>query len=333
MVTGKFKTASGTNGGTNEICDAMPNDWGNYSITKILQYKQISATEVVPGSELHGLFSTLVASPSAGPSVTAASVTLPNDTRKDLAGLATFFNYSEQADTESALESAYPAGTYTIRFNQTGQPERVIPMNMPPTPAAIPKIANFSDAQSVNAAEPFTLQWNAFAPAGQRAYIMLILSDELGNVVFMAPNPCIPRTLEPSATSIVVPANTFKPGSTYNGILQFGITFYSSTNTIPQMAGYGSVWRTTDFTLKTAGGTGTTEPAKFTSYRLLPNGHPELTLSGTAMRSYMVQRTGSLTNPNWANVGSATMNASGTVVFEDTDATLAFPAFYRALGN
>jgi hypothetical protein len=282
---------------------------------------------------LPALFGVLVTSPQAGPAVTAASVTLPNGSRKDLSSLAGFLNYNDEPATESALEAAYPPGPYTVRFTQTGAAERVIPMNMPATPPAIPKISNFTETQAIDAAQDFTLRWIPFSPAGPGAYITLIISDGSGNLVFLAPNFCIPRTLDPTATSIVIPANTFKAGNTYEGTLEFGLNFYNSTNTVPQMSGYGGIMRSTEFSLKTSGGGGTVLPAKFTAHRLLPNGHPELTLTGTASRSYTIRRASTLTNPSWTTVGTVTMNATGSTIFEDTDNTLKLPAFYVAVSN
>src|SRR5205814_5485548 len=132
--------------------------------------------------------------------------------------------------------------------------------------------------------------------------------DELGSLVFMAPNPCVPRALDPTATSIVIPTNYFRPELNYQGQLQFGLNFYSSTTDVPQMAGYGVVQRNTSFALKAGsmGGTATTVPAKFASYRVLPNGRPEFNLSGTAGKIYTIHRAGSLTSPTWSVLSPVT---------------------------
>jgi len=206
-------------------------------------------------------------------------------------------------------------------------------MAMPATPSVIPKIANYAEAQAIDATNDFTVRWNAFSPQGPGAFIRLIISDELGNLVFLAPNPCVPRDLDPTATSIVIPANYFHPELNYTGQLQFGFNFYVSTNDVPQMVGYGAVLRNTSFALKAASAGGTVAPANFTGYRILPNGHPELNLFGSAGKIYNIHRTGSLASPTWSILSPVTMNASGTAVFEDTNTALTFPAFYRAVGN
>ena len=100
------------------------------------------------------------------------------------------------------------------------------------------------------------------------------------------------------------------------------------------MAGDGVVERTTSFSLKTGSrpGGGIQLPT-FTGYRILANGHPELSLTGAAGRSYTVRRKDSLANPNWITAGTVTLNASGNTVFEDADGTLKFPAFYQAVSQ
>jgi hypothetical protein len=330
-VAGSFRTGSG--GG----CDrtGLPPDWGNFSISKNSFYEQTSAADPLPAAQPAFLFGAFVQSPSSGPVVTGGSVTLPDNTRADLLqGLGGSFFFSTNPPTEAALDSAYPAGSYTLRFTQTGQPERVIAMNMPALGAPVPKIANFSAAQSVDATQDFTLNWGAFTSAGTNDYINLFVSDDLGDVVFQAPDPCVPRNLLPTATSIVIPANALKTNQTYLATLAFGHVFYFSTNAVPQMFGAGNISRNTRFTIDTGpGGPGLPDPANLTGYRLLPNGNPEIDLAGTPTRSYSIERTGSLSTPNWTPVGTVGMDATGKGIFQDSQPNKTFPLFYRAVAN
>jgi Big-like domain-containing protein len=332
-VSGSFTTGGSGGGGT---CDpsGVPSTWGHYSVSKSLSYDQTSTADPVPRTDTPFFFGVFVSGPQSGPAVTAGSITPPNQPAKDLTmvPLTSFLSLSETPATESALETTFPPGGYVLRFTQTGQPERVISMTMPATGTTIPKIANFTEAQAVNAAQDFTLRWNAFASAGADSYISLVISDNAGKTVFQAPDACVPRTLAATATSIVIPANTLRSNVTYNAILQFGRVFYNSTNDVPQMAGSGSVARITYFTIKTTGSATGVSPAQFVGFRLLSNGHPELNLTGTASRTYTVERTGSLGTPVWVSAGSATMDATGNARFEDLQVP-AFPVFYRVVGN
>jgi hypothetical protein len=331
-VSGSFRTGSSSSGGCDQ--SGLPPGWGNYSINKSSFYQQTSAADPVPAAQSPFLFGAFVQSPSSGPAVTGGSVTLPDNSSDDLQGqgLGGSFFFSTNPPTEAALDSAYPAGSYTLRFTQTGQPERVIAMNMPALGAPVPKIDNFSATQSVDATQDFTLNWGAFTGAGANDYISLVVSDDLGGVVFQAPDLCVPRILLVTATSIVIPANTLNTNQTYTATLAFGRVFYFSTNAVPQMVGSGSISRNTRFTIDTASG-GLPDPASLTDPRLLPSGNPEIDLTGTPTRAYSIERSGNLTNPNWTPVGSVTMDTTGKGIFQDIQPDKTFPLFYRAVAN
>lgn len=331
--SGSFTTGPGGGGGENCDPSGVPSTWGSYSLSKTASYQQTSPADPVPASEMPFAFGAFVTGPQAGPAATAGSVTLPDNSTKSLEALFGYLTFNDTPATEAALDAAYPAGNYTLRFTQTGQPERVIPMTLPAANVPVPKIANFAAAQAVNAAQDFTLSWNAFTGAGTGDYISLTITDGQGNVLFQAPNPCVPRELAVTATSIVIPANTLQTNKLYSGTLAFERNFYSSTNAVPDMAGFGGVMRHTEFTINTGAGGGTADPARFTGYRLLPDGNPQMDLTGTAGHAYTIQRTSSLTTPNWSTAGTVTMDAAGAAVFEDTAAVKTFPLFYRAVAN
>ncbi len=254
-VTGNYKIASNSGGSPNEVCPSVTPTPGSYTLSKNLQYLQSSAADPVlsPGSP--ALFGVSVQSPSAGPAVTSGSLTFPDGTTTNLVLQAGVLRRFESYATEAALEGARPVGSYSLRFNQTGEPERVIAMTLPATPAVIPKIANYAEAQNINATKDFTLRWNPFGTQPTAVVVRLVIIDEFGNRIFMAPNPCVPRTLDPAATSIVIPANYLRPGFNYQGLLVFGLNFYNSTTDVAQMTGFGVIQRTTTFSLKTTTGT------------------------------------------------------------------------------
>lgn len=316
-----------------ETCNLGTSTGGSYTITKNLTYRQDSAAQVIPEPSNPALFGVTIANPSAGPAVTNASLTLPNLTTQPLTNQFGFYLINKLFDSEADLNAGYPSGGYTIRFQQNGLPERVVDMAVADMPAVAPQILNYSAGQTIDASKEFTLQWNAFTPQPPGAFIRLIVSDLLGHLVFMAPNPCIPRDLSPSATSITIPTNYLSAGASYQAQLSFGVMFYNATDT-NGMVGYGGVQKTTLFSLTaTNGAVVTIDPARFTAYRVLANGHPEMTVSGTPNKTYTIIRTGTLLNPVWATLNPITMNSAGTAVFEDADTSLQFPAYYRAVGN
>lgn len=330
--SGQFTTGEGGSGGEDCDPDGYPETWGTYSLSKMAMYQQTSTADPVPDGESPFMFGVFLTSPQAGPALTAGTLTLPDNSTKTLEAIFSFLSYSDTPATEAALNAAYPPGNYTLRFTQSGQAERVITMTMPAVTIPVPKIANFNEAQTVNAAQDFTLRWNAFTGAGAADYLSVMVTDTNGNVMFQAPNLCIPRELPVTATSTVIPANALQTDKTYRGTLTFGRMFYSSTNAVPEMGGFGGYARFTEFTVKTGTG-GAAGQARFTGYRLLPNGNPQMDLTGTPGASYTIQRTGNVGSANWTSAGTATMNGGGQAVFEDTQAGKVFPLFYRAVGN
>ncbi len=331
--SGYFMTGQG-GGGDDCTPDGIPDYWGGYSIYKQVEYQQTSGSDPVTAPPTPYNFGVYISSPRQGPVVTSGSVTPPGGAKINLGSgpMSGFHYFSDEPASESDLNTKYPAGNYALRFTRAGEAERAIQMTLPTVTVPVPKVANYGEAQAVNYAQNFTLRWNSFAGAGENDFISLVVTETMGKVVFQAPDLCVPRELPVTATSIVIPANTFQNNKTYQGTLVFGRMFYFSTNTVPEMAGSGILSRQTQFAIKTGtGGTGT--PATFTGSRLLPNGNPEMTLTGTPLSLHTIQRSGAVGNPAWTTVGAVTMNAAGTAVFEDTQTDKVFPLFYRAIAN
>jgi hypothetical protein len=330
---GEFTTGAGGSGECDP--DGVPDSWGGYNLSKNFNYTQMSAADPVLAAEDPCTFGVFVRGPQAGPAAVSGSVTLPGGVVKTLDALFGFLSFTSSTATEAALNTDYPTGSYTLRFTQTGQPERIIPMTMPAASVVpVPKVANYAAAQAVNAAQAFTLQWNAFTDATASDYISLTITDGTGGFLFQAPDLCVPRELPVTATSIVIPANTLPANKTLSATLGFGRTTYSSTNAVPEMSGFGGLSRSVDFTIKTVTGGASADPARFTDFRLLPNGNPQMNLTGTAGRTYTIKRTGSLSaSASWITAGTVVMDGTGKASFEDTQAGKVFPLFYRAVTN
>ncbi len=329
--SGLFTTG---NGEPQCLESGLPQGWGTYGISKRSSFRQTSSGDPVEDTEDAAfVFSAVVTSSTA---VAGASVTLPNGNSHDLFSLGAATQFFETAVSENALNTAFPPGNYALKFTLSGQAERNIPMVMSATPPPpIPKISNYDEAQTVNPATDFTLRWNAFTGAAANDHISMYISDTNGSVVFQAPNLCVPRPLAATDTSIVIPANTLRSNVTYTAAILFGHLFYFSTNTVPLMSGFGDLVRNTSFTIKTVGGGSVVLPAaaRFVGFRLLPNGNPEFNVTGTASKVYTVQRTGQVASVNWTDVGTATMAADGTAIFEDKQTPKSFPLFYRLVAK
>lgn len=330
-VSGTFTTTQTGNGDCTP--DGIPKTWGAYSIAKIMHYEQTSPADPVAASATPFVFGAFVQNRQGGTDIDTGSVNLPDNATRPMTVLAGVLSYRETPDTETALEAAFPPGNYRLSFGLSGRRATVIPMTLPGSPLQAPKIANFAEAQTIDGAQDFILRWNPFSEITAGDSLSLVVIDEAtSRVVFQAPDACVPRDLPASATSILIPAGTLANHKTYHATLAFQRIFYSSTNTVPEMAGIGLVNRSTDFPLKT-GGSSPADPVRFISYRLLANGHPELTLTGPAMHSYTLQRSSSMSVPLWNPAGTVTLDGTGRATFEDTQPGPAFPLFYRAIAN
>jgi hypothetical protein len=311
---------------------SYPANWGNFSINKFYNYVQNSAADPLPNG--NGAFAfTAAAQGSLTSAVTAVSIVFPDATTTNLFvfnGTASAYLPTTNRDT---LNTKFPAGAYTMRLTQNNQPLHEIAMTMTADSGVIPKLLNFDEAQTIDPATDFTLRWNPLPNPTGSNYLSVILVDDKGRTVFRAPNPCVPRPLSPTDTSVVVPGHLLLTNTTYTGILQFGNMFYFDTNAIPSMAGSGNMGALTTFTAKTTGGGVSIQAPTIGNFVLLPNGNPQFEVAGTVSQIYVIERTPILLPPNWSQAGSVTIQAGGNATFEDTQPNKTYPLFYRAVGQ
>lgn len=332
--SGRFTTGSGV------PCDPPPQppDQGSYTLYKASNFFQEGAGDPLPLLEnAPFVLGAMVQGSSLGPAPTAGSLTSPAGTSTPLSLIAGLYLLNQQPfDTEAELEAAAPAGDYRLRFTLGSQPETGATLTLPAASPPVPRIANLAAGQNIRWDADFTLSWNPLTGVGPNDSIAVTLVDAQGRVVFSAPDPCVPRELAPTATSVVIPAKTLATNSVVSGSLVFSRNFFFSTNAVPKMFGLGNIVRSTQFNLKTQGGGGANPPvaARLTNPRLLPNGNPAFDLTGTAGARYGVQRTSQPgVGATWTTVVTVTLDASGRGSAEDADAARSFPAYYRAVAE
>jgi hypothetical protein len=185
----------------------------------------------------------------------------------------------------------------------------------------------------VDASQDFTLQWGSFSNGDADDLISVFLFYEDGRVVFQAPDYCLPLPLLPTDSSVVIPANTLIKDRTYSAELLMGKSFYSSTNTFPEMSGYGYRLRATQFTVKTGAGTNPGLTPVLSAARVQPDGKAAFDLLGTAARTYGIQRSDDLDAATWPEVGTAVTDGAGAAIFVDSQALGNAPRFYRAVAK
>lgn len=333
LYAGHFRTGSGID------CTPTtqpPATQGSYSLFKSSSFSQTPPADPVPTSEDQAFnFGAIVQGPQIGDAPTAGTLTGPSGTSTALTVIpGSSLQLFQFAATESELEATAPPGNYTFRFTLGTRPETSATMALPADNPPIPRIANLEAAQAIKADADFTLSWNAFTGAGPDDYLALSIFDDRGRLRFSAPDPCVPRELPVTATSIVIPAKSFATNSHLTATIVFNKVFYFSTNVVANMAGYGAIMRTTQFPLQTLGGGGVVtppEPARLANPRQLPDGRPQFEVIGVAGSRHTVQRSPRLgSEANWSTVQALTLDASGRATAEDSQRPGGVPAFYRA---
>ncbi|MBI5385955.1 MAG: hypothetical protein HZA90_14850 [Verrucomicrobia bacterium] len=197
--------------------------------------------------------------PTSTSSVNSATLLLPTGTTVNLPwrapqyssdsfGLSAFFQ------EQSALDVAYPNGSYTFTMNTVNDGPRVADVSMTgdvyPTP---PHIANYSAAQAVNPGASFNLVWDAFADGTANDFIKLEIDDPTGGLLFGSPDLLRPGQLVGTATSYPIPANTLAGGRGYTARVKFWKANSINNSSYPGVVGAGVYSSTTEFLIATVG--------------------------------------------------------------------------------
>jgi hypothetical protein len=331
-TTGSFMTAAGTG------CDpdGIPDTFGNCSLSKSVTYDQLTAGAPTLSTNETPLLVASVKSPAAN-RVTNATLRLPNSSTKTLsASFGTLpFYLIEEFTNQAALDLAYPAGSYQMSMGRQSPPSPTLAaMTMPAVSSypPVPQIVNFAAAQAIDPAQAFTLQWNPFTGAAGFDAIMLMIRDAQYNEIISAPDYCIPLPLPNTATSFVLPAGLLEPANTYTGRLVFAKSFAFSTNNPVDFATTGSLLRSTEFPLKTIGGTANQRPGFDRAALRLNAGKFQFTLTNlVAGQIYYVDYSTTLRSNSW-NLLLTTNPPTTSITYTDPASGTGF-RFYRARKN
>lgn len=132
----------------------------------------------------------------------------------------TEFNYNSTGyGSSTALQAAYPFGTYTITATgSAGTSTSNIPYAANLFANAIPYLTNFSSLNGLNSGQSFTVDYDSFTPnsgASQGFTFFTVYNATSGNVVYSD------EFQNPSSTSAVIPANTLTSGTAYDYEIDF----------------------------------------------------------------------------------------------------------------
>jgi hypothetical protein len=241
--TGGFFTTGGSSGGsgTNRIT--------TFSLGKVHVYNQTAATVAMLDTDTPYAFAAETVL-SSNRSATSVTLTLPSSAVSNLTENffrpEQFYLYTSRTNL-SSLDATYANGNYTFNVQSAGSNQQIT-VNFPASlvqPSA-PHVANFIAAQSVNPAQAFTLAWDPFQSATAADYIAVTIGT-----VFKTPDPGTPGALSGTATSVMIPAGTLQPNSSYESILGFYRAISNTNNPTYTTTVYRGT--TTRFNLITAG--------------------------------------------------------------------------------
>ena len=218
---GAFTTGTsggGTGSGTNRVTE--------FSVGRANAYEQTSTANPLPDSLTPYAFTanTILAS---NRTATAVKLTLPGGAISNLMQVPThpeLFILVTSTTNQNLLETTYAPGNYVFNV-QAPTSNQQVTVNFPASlvqPAA-PHVSNFTAVRSVNAAQPFTLSWDAFPGGTANDYIHVHVGTE-----FITGDPGKTGALNGTATSVTIPAGTLQANQTYEGTIGF---YHAAINT------------------------------------------------------------------------------------------------------
>ncbi|MHC1765264.1 MAG: Ig-like domain-containing protein [Verrucomicrobiia bacterium] len=250
-VNGSFSTGtSGSN--VPNPCDPDANhlDAGSVSVSKMVYYGQSASGEVVMNQNAAMFFAT-VSSPTNNP-VLEAALTLPGGSTKPLMRVGErSLILQAPFESQEALDTAYPSGTYTVTVKRTVG-TFVVALDIPASGPPTPQITNLAETKDFDATANFELKWLPFTGVAPSDSLFIMLQDNL-RTNFHAPDPCIPIPLANTAISIIVPGMTFASSTQIEGALSFTKFGGADTSSIPDMPAFSSIQKMTTFEFLNAG--------------------------------------------------------------------------------
>jgi hypothetical protein len=313
FIAGFFTTGSGSTGPDDCDDDIFEMD-GHFSVNRMKSFFQIDADSLVTDGDFGSSFSTQFRPPD-GFETTSAVVTAPDGTALTLQSLfgSVYFHY-ESFNTSEEVEEVYPAGTYSARIEHTAgsaiQLSAALSANFPPAP----RLVNYAEAQSIQADADFTLRWNSFTGANASSYLTLEIFDSEGEPYFSAPDFCEEIELDPTATSIVIPAGTLPDNANLQLVLIFTsieVTQNHAGSDINLLLANSTF---TETTIRTGSGQPSSD-LKFTEFRIGANGRFQATITGAPGINVVFEASTDLTT--WAPLITVPVPGTGSLNVED----------------
>ncbi len=306
---GVFKTQDFVQTSTN--APVLQTNWPAYSFSAIVQPT--------------GLFSNQVVSASIESPLGFVDQLFP-----PVAGTDQPFASYFAATSQSELDANFPLGNYLLRINTAHDGNRVITLPMTNAsatafPANAPRIANFTEAQTIDVSTNFVLRWDAFAGGTTNDVISVSIADTNGVVVYrtatFGAEPGF-TSLNGTNLSVVIASNTLTWGQSYRGYIYFEKDPVIQTTNYPGARGLVGFAKATSFPLRTPPREPTLAPLGIVNNRFA------LKLSGISGRRYAIHAKTTLTG-NWTPVFT-NVALEGGFYFTNTSVLNPPVQFYRA---
>jgi hypothetical protein len=241
---------------------------------------------------------------AAGGSVRQASVTPPGATSaRALSNTLERFEYQRGHSNRPALDAAFSNGTYRLSITTSNQVIRRPLLNLTGDayPSA-PHVANWGDAQNLEAGLDFTLFWDRWSNGTTSDFVHLVIENGGGTVVFKTGAFLDGAALNGTHTSALIPNGTLQPDQAYRGRLLFLRPVHRNATNYPGAIGVAAYYAETLFPIATAAAAPAGGRLQFTSsfYSGSETG---------GVVSFMIVRAGSavgaLTAQLWTTPGTA----------------------------
>ncbi len=309
-TSGSGNTGSGTNAIT------------TFSVGKIHSYDQTSTAAPVLDTFAPYSFSGTT-SLTSNRTATSITLTFPNSAVSNLTQNflhpEDYFVFGSRTDL-AAFNTAFPTGNHQFMVQAPSSNQNVT-VNLPASLAQpnAPHISNFTAAQSVNASQAFTLNWDAFSGGTSADFIFVDVGE-----VFLTAKPGTAGALNGTATSVQIPAAKLAANSNYDCSIGFYHVLTTSNTSYATIAYVATVTR---FTLSTTGGSAGPALVLTNATRTASNFTFEVSCSPG--QNVVVESSTNLLPGSWSGV--LTTNATGNRVrITDPRASTNRSLLYRA---
>ena len=294
---------------TGAAVDNSPADVAAYFVAKTQDFVQTSAAIPTLDPNTPFAFGAFVEERDTdGATVNSSTVTLP--TNLVLTGSQALqsdggneWDFLREFNTKTDLDAAFKAGKYTFSINTANQGLKSPAVTLPADAYPVtPHISNWTDAQLIDASNPFTVNWDTFTGGTTDDFIQLTLVDHSGVTVFETPDFWRANPLTGTARSVAIPAGTLIAGENYNAQLLFANASMLDRTTYKNSLGTTAYTKRTAFSLQTIPPGGILQ-FQTTGFSVNENAIP-------AIATITVTRTGGSTGE--VKIDYATSNGSAT---------------------